>query len=74
MRCFLVPSPKTLLIFMMWFVITPMTRADISIAYRTDCPQLNFAVSRLEQALQQVKETLVVCDLAEPDDKDILIL
>lgn len=74
MKCCLEPITKVLLISFVWFAITSTIRADVSIAYRTDCPQLNFAVSKLEEALRKAGQTPAVYGLAEPDDKDILIL
>jgi len=65
---------KWLFLVVLWFVIAAPIEADISIAYRADSPQLNFAVSELEQALRQADETPVVCDLAGLGDKDILIV
>lgn len=74
MKCYLEPITKVLLVSLVWFAVPSAIRADVSIAYRTDCSQLNFAVSKLEHALRQAKETPAVYDLAERDGKDILIL
>ncbi len=56
------------------FIFVPPARADVSIAFRSDSPQLNFAISRLEEALKDVNEIPTACDLAEPGTRDILIL
>lgn len=74
MRNHVAAFAKVLLLTVVWSTLTSTVRADISIACRTDYPQLNFAVSKLEQALRDAKETPAVYDLAEPDSKDILIL
>jgi hypothetical protein len=68
------PITEVLLCSLVWLTIPSVIRADVSIAYPTDSPQLNFAVSRLEHALRLANETCTFCDLAEPGDKDILIL
>lgn len=65
---------KLLLLIVPWFVIAAPIEAEISIAYRTDSPQLSFGVLSLVQALRQADETPVVCDLAGLGDKDILIV
>jgi len=70
----LAPFAKVLFVPAVLLATTSTIRAEVSIAYRTDCPQLNFAVSRLEQALRKVDETPAIYDLAEPGNKDILIL
>ncbi len=74
MKCCLEPITKVLLVSLVYFAIAAAVRADVSIAYRTDCPQLNFAVSRLEEALRRSGQTPAIYDLAESDGKDILIL
>lgn len=56
------------------FVIIQPVQADVSIAYRTDCAQLNFAVSRLAEALRKADETPLLYDLADLSDKDIIIV
>jgi len=53
--------------------VSPL-KADVAIAYRTECPQLNFAVVKLEQALREANETPIVYDLADFGDKDVLIV
>jgi len=68
------PPQIVQLLLILGFTCVPPAKAAVSIAYRSDSPQLNFAVSRLEQALKGVNETPTVCDLAEPGTKDILIL
>jgi hypothetical protein len=61
------------------FVITACSafiqpvQADVSIAFRTDRAQLDFAVSRLLEALQNANETASIHDLAYPGHKDIII-
>ncbi|UCC98983.1 MAG: hypothetical protein JSW66_03675 [Phycisphaerales bacterium] len=64
---------KFLFLIALWFMPVVAAEADVSIAYRTESPQLSFAVSRLDQALRQVNETLVLTDLAGPGESDILI-
>lgn len=65
---------KILFVTVVWFAIISPVKADVSIAYRTDCAQLNFAVARLGQALRKANETPVVYDLADLGDKDIFIV
>ena len=68
------PFSEVLLISFLWLAVPSVIRADVSIAYPTDYPQLNFAVSKLEHALRLASETCTFRDLAEPGDRDILIL
>ena len=65
---------KILFVTVVWFAIISPVKADVSIAYRTDCAQLNFAVARLRQALRKTNETPVVYDLADLGHKDIFIV
>ena len=65
---------KFLFLITLWLVPAVVTGANISIAYRTDSPQLSFAVSRLEQALRQVDQAPVLCDLSSLSEPDILIV
>jgi hypothetical protein len=74
MKAPLVLSTKILFIIAAWSVIILPVQADVSIAYRTDSAQLNFAVSRLAKALRKANETAVVYDLADLRDKDIIIV
>ncbi len=48
-------------------------RTDVLIGYPTDSPQVSFAVGELVEALRQVNVTPILHDLADPDDKDIVI-
>lgn len=70
----LVLYTKILFVITALFVILLPVQADVSIAYRTDCAQLNFAVSRLAEALRKAKETPLVYDLADLSHKDIIIV
>ncbi|MEE9357012.1 MAG: hypothetical protein V3U62_01400 [Sedimenticolaceae bacterium] len=65
---------KILFVTVVWLAIISPVKADVSIAYRTDCAQLNFAVARLGQALRKANETPVIYDLADLGDKDIFIV
>lgn len=65
---------KILFVIAVWFVIIPPVQADVSIAYRTDCAQLNFAVSRLAEALRKANESPLLYDLADLSHKDIIIV
>jgi len=65
---------RVLLIAVVWATFVPTLRADVSMAYRTDSPQLTFAVGRLQQALRDTNQTPRAYDLAEPGARDILIL
>ncbi|UCD51084.1 MAG: hypothetical protein JSW27_00325 [Phycisphaerales bacterium] len=49
-------------------------RADVRIGYPADSPQVNFAVSRLAEALRQVNAEPVLHDLADPGDRDVYIV
>lgn len=57
-----------------WFLIASSAQADISIAYRTDCTPLNFAVDKLQEALRGANEKFEIYDLADLGEKDILIV
>ena len=62
------------LVVVLWFPVVSAANAQISIAYRTNSPLLNFAVGRLDQSLHQTGHTPVHCDLAALTPKtDILI-
>jgi hypothetical protein len=74
MKCPLVLYIKILFVIAVWFVIIPPVQADVSIAYRTDCAQLNFAVSRLAEALRKANESPLLYDLADLSHKDIIIV
>jgi len=65
---------KILFVIAACFVIIQPVKADVSIAYRTDCAQLNFAVSRLAEALRKTNETPLLYDLADLGHKDIIIV
>jgi len=65
---------KILLVIAAYFVTIPPVQADVSIAYRTDSIQLNFAVSRLADALRKTNETPLLYDLADLSNKDIIIV
>jgi len=65
---------KFVTIIVLLFLLTFQSRAEVSIAYRTDSPQLSFAVSVLSETLREVNETLLVHDLADIGDMDILII
>ncbi|MHC4682194.1 MAG: hypothetical protein ACYTEK_26315, partial [Planctomycetota bacterium] len=65
---------KLLSLIVLWFMMAGPAKADVCIAYRTDSPQLNFAVSRLGQALRQAGQTPVLTDLAGLGEADILIV
>jgi len=65
---------KIFFVIAVWFVIIPPVQADVSIAYRTDCAQLNFAVSRLAEALRKANESPLLYDLADLSHKDIIIV
>ena len=49
-------------------------RASVRIGYPTDCPQVSFAVGELSEVLRQNGATPVLCDLADPGDKHIVIV
>ncbi|MDT8301733.1 MAG: hypothetical protein RQ760_09640 [Sedimentisphaerales bacterium] len=70
----IVKHTKILFVIAVWSVIILPVRADVSIAYRTDCAQLNFAVSHLRESLSKVNETPAVYDIADLRDKDIIIV
>ena len=57
MKSSLALCTKILFVIAACFVIIQPVQADVSIAYRTDCAQLNFAVSRLAEALRKTNET-----------------
>jgi hypothetical protein len=54
-------------------VIVP-AQAFVSIAYRKDCTQLNFAVSKLAETLSKVNETPLLYDLSDISDKNIIFV
>ena len=74
MKSPLVIYTKILFVIAVWFVIILPVQAAVSIAYRTDSAQLNFAVSRLAESLRKANENPVVYDLADLRDKDIFIV
>ncbi len=74
MKVRLVQRIGLLLFIIVWLLIAAPVQADVSIAYRTDCAPLNFAVGKLQEALNGANETPVVSDLADLGDKDILIV
>jgi len=65
---------KILFVIAGWFVVIMPVQAGVSIAYRTDSAQLNFAVSRLAETLRKTNETPLLYDLADLSDKDIIIV
>jgi hypothetical protein len=73
MKGHLVLYNKILFVVAACLAFIPPVKAEVSIAYRTDSPQLNFAVSRLLEALQNANETASLHDLAYPGRKDIII-
>ena len=74
MKSPLVLYTEILFVITAYFVIILPVQADVSIAYRTDSAQLNFAVSRLAEALQNANETASLYDLADLSHKDIIIV
>ncbi len=54
--------------------LTHAARADVRIGYAKNSPQVNFAVDQLVEALHRVNERTVLHDLANPSDKDIMIV
>jgi hypothetical protein len=73
MKSHLVLHTKILFVIMAYSAFILPVKADISIAYRTDSAQLNFAVSRLLEALQNANETASLHDLADISHNDIII-
>jgi len=74
MKSPMVLCTKILFVIAACFVIILPVQANVSISYRTDCAQLNFAVSRLAEALRKTNETPLLYDLADLSDKDIIIV
>jgi len=74
MKSPLVLYTKILFVIAACIVIILPVQAEVSIAYRTDSAQLNFAVSRLAEALQKANETPLLYDLADLSHNDIIIV
>lgn len=62
-------------VLLLWCTMVCPGKADVTIAYRTDCVGLDFAVSKFEQALQPLNAVLVRDDLANVSpDTDVIIV